>query len=66
MDILALEKICRPGRIIVGLVLIGLGFYTGNDWFLLGLIPLAVGILGWRPFCKFSGKCSFKDTNNPA
>lgn len=63
MDILKLEKICRPARIALGLILLGLGFYTGNDWFLLGILPLVVGIAGWRPFCKFSGKCSFKDTN---
>jgi hypothetical protein len=66
MDILKLEKTCRPLRIVVGLVLIGLGFYTGNDWFLLGIIPLVVGLLNFRPFCKFTGKCSFKDSNTPA
>jgi hypothetical protein len=66
MDILKLEKTCRPIRIVLGVVLIALGFYTGNDWFLLGLIPLIIGALGFRPFCKFTGKCSFKDTINPA
>ncbi|MDD5359279.1 MAG: DUF2892 domain-containing protein [Sulfurovaceae bacterium] len=61
MDIVKVEKICRPLRIVVGIILLALGFYTRNDWFLLGLIPLIVGIAGWRPFCKFTGKCSFKE-----
>jgi len=61
MDIVQLEKMCRPARIVVGLILIGLGFYTKNDIFLIGIIPLVVGIAGWRPFCKFTGKCSFKE-----
>jgi len=60
MDILKLEQTCRPIRIVLGLVLIGLGFYTGNDWFLLGLIPLALGAFNIKPFCIFTGKCNAK------
>ncbi|MBN2721893.1 MAG: DUF2892 domain-containing protein [Campylobacterales bacterium] len=61
MDIIKVEKICRPLRIVVGLVLIALGFITGNALFYIGILPLIVGIAGWRPFCKFTGKCSFKE-----
>ncbi|KIM04770.1 MAG: hypothetical protein KN64_06205 [Sulfurovum sp. AS07-7] len=61
MDIVKLETMCRPARIVVGLILIALGFYTGNDIFLIGFIPLVVGIAGWRPFCYFTKKCSFKE-----
>ncbi|MBD3808791.1 MAG: DUF2892 domain-containing protein, partial [Epsilonproteobacteria bacterium] len=48
-------------RIAVGLVLIGAAFLTGTTWLYIGVLPLFVGIMGWRPFCKFSGKCSFKE-----
>ncbi len=61
MDIVKIEKICRPLRIAVGLVLIALAFLTGTTWLYIGVLPLFVGIMGWRPFCKFSGKCSFKE-----
>ncbi|MDD5405686.1 MAG: DUF2892 domain-containing protein [Sulfurovaceae bacterium] len=61
MDIIKIEKICRPLRILVGLVLIYLAYSTGIVWLYIGVLPLFVGIMGWRPFCKFSGKCSFKE-----
>ena len=50
-------------RIVVGLALIGYGFYSGNAWFYLGAIPLATGLVNWCPMeammggCK-SGECS--------
>ena len=61
MDIVKIEKICRPLRMVVGLVLIALAFFTGTTWLYIGIIPLLVGIMGWRPFCVFTGKCSFKE-----
>lgn len=37
-------------RIIAGAVLTSLAFWgPANSWFLLGLIPLATGIVGWCP-----------------
>ena len=40
----------RAVRIVVGLVLTSLAFWgPANNWFLLGLIPLATGIVGWCP-----------------
>jgi len=61
MDVIQIEKTCRILRIVIGVVLLVLWFVVGNNWFLLGLIPLIVGVAGWRPFCKFTGKCSFKE-----
>ncbi len=40
----------RKIRIVVGLVLASLAFVgPANHWFLLGLIPVATGIMGWCP-----------------
>lgn len=40
----------RVIRIVGGLVLTSLAFVgPANSWFLLGLIPLATGLLGWCP-----------------
>jgi hypothetical protein len=46
-NIHSVERIVRIG---VGLVLTSLAFVgPANLWFLLGLIPLATGIIGWCP-----------------
>ncbi len=34
-------------RVVLGLVIIGLGIYYGSWWGLLGLIPLATAAMGW-------------------
>jgi len=40
----------RIARIIVGLILVSLAFVgPANLWFLLGLIPLLTGLVGWCP-----------------
>lgn len=40
----------RTARIVLGLLLTSLAFWgPANLWFLLGLIPLATGLLGWCP-----------------
>jgi hypothetical protein len=40
----------RVVRVVVGLVLVLLAFVgPANPWFLLGLVPIATGILGWCP-----------------
>jgi Protein of unknown function (DUF2892) len=45
-----IHKIERVVRIIVGLILVSLAFVgPANLWFLLGLIPLATGLVGWCP-----------------
>ena len=40
----------RGIRIVAGLILTSLAFVgPANLWFLLGLIPLATGLIGWCP-----------------
>ena len=40
----------RVIRVVVGVVLTTLAFLgPANPWFLLGLIPVATGLLGWCP-----------------
>lgn len=54
------EKIrmfCRPFRIVVGLILIAVGFFTSNPWFYLGVIPLIAGLTNFCPACIISKKC---------
>jgi len=52
-----IRKTCRPIRIIVGIILIAVGFYTGNAWFYLGVIPLLAGLTNFCPACIISKKC---------
>ena len=63
----------RAVRVVVGLVVASLAFWgPQNAWFLLGLIPVATGLVGWCPpyallgintagKCCHSGKCDTKD-----
>lgn len=45
-----IHNIERVVRIVVGAVLVSLAFWgPTNSWFLLGLIPLATGLIGWCP-----------------
>ncbi len=53
-----IKKICRPIRIVLGIVLIGVGFYLGNPWFYLGVIPLIAGLANFCPLCIISKKCT--------
>ena len=53
-----IRKICRPFRVILGLSLIGLGFYFSNPWLYLGVIPLIAGLVNFCPLCIISKKCS--------
>jgi hypothetical protein len=40
----------RKVRIVFGLALTSMAFVgPANPWFLLGLIPVATGLLGWCP-----------------
>lgn len=55
-----IRAFCRPFRIILGLVLIAVGFFTGIAWFYLGIIPLVVGLMGLCPLCSITKKCSPK------
>ena len=53
-----MAKFCRPFRIVLGLALIGTGYYTGIKWFYLGVIPLIAGIVGFCPACAVTGQCT--------
>ena len=45
-----IHNIERIVRIILGAVLVSLAFIgRANLWFLLGLIPLTTGLIGWCP-----------------
>ncbi len=56
-----IRAFCRRFRIIIGIILIIVGVYTGFVWFYLGVIPLLAGIFDICPLCKFSGKCTPKN-----
>ncbi|MEA3316200.1 MAG: DUF2892 domain-containing protein [Campylobacterota bacterium] len=59
-----IKKFCRVFRIIIGIVIIGLGFYFNaeeelyNLWFALGAIPLIAGITNFCPVCMITKKCT--------
>lgn len=55
-----IRKFCRTFRIIIGLVLIAVGFFTGIAWFYLGVIPLIAGLVDFCPICIISKKCTPK------
>ena len=39
----------RALRILAGLVIMAAGYHYGNGWGLVGLVPLATGLIGWCP-----------------
>jgi len=56
----------RVIRVLAGLVLTSLAFWgPGSLWFLLGLIPLATGLIGWCPAYALFG-FSTRSARNPA
>ncbi|BAK73038.1 MAG: YgaP-like transmembrane domain [Arcobacter sp.] len=55
-----IRAFCRPFRIVLGIVLIAIGYFTGIAWFYLGIIPLVVGIIDFCPVCIISKKCTPK------
>ena len=54
------RNFCRPFRIVLGLVLIAVGFLMSNPWFYLGVIPLIAGLVDFCPVCIISKKCTPK------
>ena len=45
-----IHKAERVVRVVVGLGLVSLAFWgPTNMWFLIGLVPVATGVLGWCP-----------------
>lgn len=55
-----IRSFCRPFRIVIGLVLIAIGFFMDNAWFYLGVIPLIAGLVDFCPVCIISKKCTPK------
>ena len=55
-----IRSFCRPFRIVLGFVLIAVGFFTENPWFYLGVIPLIAGIIDFCPICIISKKCTLR------
>ncbi|MGB1227228.1 MAG: YgaP family membrane protein [Poseidonibacter sp.] len=55
-----MRMVCRPVRIIAGLILIAVGFFTDNAWFYLGVIPLIAGLANFCPACIISKQCDLK------
>lgn len=39
----------RVIRVIVGLVIVGVGVYYQSWWGAIGLVPVLTGIMGWCP-----------------
>jgi hypothetical protein len=60
MDVNKIRAVCRPIRIVVGLSLIGVGVYTGINWFYLGVIPLIAGLSNFCPLCIITKKCDIE------
>jgi hypothetical protein len=52
-----IDSTLRIVRIVLGIVLIAIGVYTGIYWFYLGVLPLIAGIMNWCPICKITKKC---------
>ena len=45
-----IHNIERGARIVIGLALASMAFVgPANLWFLIGLVPVATGVLGWCP-----------------
>ena len=39
----------RMARILVGLLIVGLGLMYSSWWGIIGLIPVFTGVIGWCP-----------------
>ena len=61
-----IRAFCQPFRIVLGTVVLALGFYFTDEnsfynvWFGFGIIPLIAGITGFCPLCMITKKCSIK------
>jgi len=61
------HKVERIVRVIIGISLVAMAFIgPANLWFLLGIIPLATGLLGWCPPYAIFGinTCDLGKKNN--
>ena len=56
-----IRAFCRPFRIVLGVVLIAIGFFLDNPWFYLGVITLIAGLADFCPVCIIYKKCTPKN-----
>jgi multidrug efflux pump subunit AcrB len=47
-------------RVAVGLAIIIIGFLYKSWWGLIGLLPLAIALIGWCPLYSIIGVCTIK------
>ena len=62
-----IHPIERVIRILLGVVLIAMAFVgPKNLWFLIGIIPLVTGLIGWcAPYALFGiSTCGLEDKSN--
>jgi len=57
MNIMKIRAACGPIRMTVGVLLVATGFFTGNPWFFLGVIPFIAGVTNFCPLCMITKKC---------
>lgn len=58
-------SIDRILRILIGLGLIGWGFYAQNWWGAVGAVPLLTALIGWCPaYLPFGIRTTKADTDN--
>jgi hypothetical protein len=58
-----IHPIERVVRVVVGLVLVIMAFVgPANPWFLLGIIPILTGLIGWCPPYQLLGISTCKKT----
>lgn len=49
-------------RIIIGLIIMGIGYYFKSWWGAIGIIPVFTALVGWCPlYCPFKIKTTKKE-----
>ena len=62
MDVNKIRRICRPIRIVVGIILIIAAVITGINWLYLGVVPLLAGLTNFCPLCIITKKCDLPES----
>ena len=75
MNVNKIRKVCRVVRIVVGLVLIGVGAFCllnataekpANYLWFLGAIPLIAGLVNFCPLCLITKQCDLPEAKSDA
>jgi CHASE2 domain-containing sensor protein len=61
-----IRSFCRKFRIMLGVIVLAIGFLLGDGslnlgWWWLGLLPLIAGLIDFCPTCIISKKCTPKN-----